>query len=92
MCLSSAQDTHAQLFTGRVLATDPALVEAGPPRYVVIFVESCEKAGRPAVQGDGVNGAGARVLTLPEWVGVYGKCVDSWLYAWVYRSKDEGAK
>eukprot|EP00903_Cladosiphon_okamuranus_P015093 g13961.t1 len=68
------------VFTGRVLA-DPRNV---PHEYAVIFGEGWEFAGRPAVEGDEINGAGARVLTVSEWVGVYGEWVGSWLRIWAY--------
>ncbi|CAM9281817.1 unnamed protein product [Ectocarpus sp. 12 AP-2014] len=58
-----------------------------PPCSAIIFGESCERAGRPGGERDGINGAGARVLTVLDWVGVYGECSESLLCAWVYRGE-----
>ena len=89
ICFSSFRATNAQVVAGRVLAPDRSPADFDPTvprRHAVIFAESSRVlAGRPAAEGDGVNGEGARVLTVPEWVGVYGACKNAWLYAWVYR-------
>lgn len=56
-----------------------------PPCSAIIFGESCERAGRPAGESDRINGVDARVMTVLDWVGVYGECSESLLCAWVYR-------
>ncbi|CAM9721770.1 unnamed protein product, partial [Hapterophycus canaliculatus] len=92
---SSGLDTCAQVITGSLSAFDtnsnndnsnnnrvgdsPAISQVP-----VIFGESCERLGRPAEEGDGVSGTGARVMSVSEWVGVYGECAESLLCAWVF--------
>ena len=95
LCFSSVQDTGPQLVAGRVLASENHVVDAGenePPRYAVIFGEAHEVAGRPAVDSDRINGAGARVLTVSDWVGLYGERVGPKISAWLYGGEDEGAE
>ncbi|CAM9469947.1 unnamed protein product [Ectocarpus fasciculatus] len=102
LCFSDGVDTCAQMITGRLAATDDngdirfrtgtdnnyrLSGSTPPPCSAIIFGEGCERAGRPAGEGDGINGACARVMTVLDWVDVYGECSESLLCAWVYRGE-----
>lgn len=102
LCFSSGLDACAQMLTGRLSALhnissdDKNNIHRNDSRggeshatseLPVIFGESCERVGRPAAEGDGVSGAGARVMSVSEWVGVYGECAESLLCSWVYGGK-----
>ena len=87
ICFSGAQETYAKAIAGRVLAPGNTFASAGPAEpspHAVIFEEGDGTIGRPAVNSDRVNGAGARVLGVSDWVGLYGEYKGSELFAFVY--------
>lgn len=97
LCFSSDRDPSAQVLTGRLVESSETLARlanflfgAPLPLEAVIFREGgSEGAGRAAVPADGINGAGARVLTVSDWVQAYGECNESRLWAWMYGGDDE---
>eukprot|EP00752_Nemacystus_decipiens_P014583 g12987.t1 len=97
VCASSAtEDAWPRVIAGRVLASEDTSTDADPAtvprRRAVIFKASEQRAGRPAIDADRVNGAGAHVLTDFEWFMLFGDCEGCELYAWVYGRKFEGQK
>ncbi|CAM9239290.1 unnamed protein product [Scytosiphon promiscuus] len=100
LCFSNGLDTCAQVLTGKLSTLDNSVISDdnksnlisgedsnATPHVPLIFGESCERAGRPAIERDDVGGTGARIMSVSDWVGVYGECAESLLCAWVYDGK-----